>query len=349
MATLTSSASTQRRAPALSARGNQLDATALVCKAAGDGLRLQILQVLQNDAFGVLELSRIFVMPQPGLSHHLKILANAGLVATRREGTCVFYRRALGGNENSCELRDALFAQLDRCALPRSIAARVQQVQLARAESSRAFFRRHADKFRAQQDLIAGYDQYGATVVEFIDAILPNGGGNALEVGPGEGELLIELARRFSTVTAIDNAQEMLSRSRLLTEQHRLANISFVHGDATAARQTGAKFNLITLNMVLHHTSSPSSVIAGLAALLKPGGSLVITDLCDHDQDWARSACGDMWLGFEPGQLTQWAQIHGLADGESLHVALRNGFRVQLRQFYNPASGQITSGDSLHE
>ncbi len=342
MTTLTSSSSTQRRALSPSARGSQLDATALVCKAAGDGLRLQILQVLQNDAFGVLELSRIFATPQPGLSHHLKILANAGLVVTRREGTYVFYRRALGGNEDSGELRDALFAQLDRCVLPPSIAARVQQVQLARAESSRAFFRRHADKFREQQDLIAGYGQYGATVVEFIDAISPRGGDNALEVGPGEGELLPALARRFIQVIAIDNAEEMLTRSRMLAQQHQLGNITFVHGDATAARQTGTKFDLITLNMVLHHTSSPSSVIADLAALLNPGGSLVITELCDHDQDWARSACGDMWLGFEPGQLTRWAQIHGLVDGDSLHVALRNGFRVQLRQFYNPASGQIT-------
>ncbi len=342
MAALTSSSSPLRRAPPTATGDNQLDATALLCKAAGDPLRLHILQVLRNDAFGVLELSRIFAMPQPGLSHHLKILSNAGLVGTRREGTFVFYHRALGGNQIPLALREALYAQLDRCVLPRHLAANVQQVQLTRAESSREFFRRHADKFRAQQDLIAGYSQYGATVVEFIDAILPRGGDNALEVGPGEGELLIELAQRFNQVTAIDNAQEMLNRSRLLAEQHQLANISFVHGDATTARQTGPKFNLITLNMVLHHTSSPASVIADLAASLQPGGSLVVTELCDHDQDWARSACGDLWLGFEPGQLTQWALMHGLSDGDSLHVALRNGFRVQLRQFYHPASGQIT-------
>ncbi len=342
MTALTSSSSPQRRAPPTATGDDPLDATALLCKAAGDPLRLHILQVLRNDAFGVLELSRIFAMPQPGLSHHLKILSNAGLVGTRREGTFVFYHRALGGNEVPVPLREALYAQLDRCVLPRDLAANVQQVQLTRAESSREFFRRHADKFRAQQDLIAGYGQYGATVVEFIDAILPRGGDNALEVGPGEGELLPELARRFTQVTAIDNAREMLTRSSMLAQQHKLDNIALVHGDSATARQTGARFDLITLNMVLHHTSSPASVIADLSALLKPGGSLVITELCAHDQDWARGACGDLWLGFAPDQLTQWALMHGLADGDSLHVALRNGFRVQLRQFYHPASGQST-------
>lgn len=330
-------------------RDAKLDTTAHLCKAAGDELRLQILRALKSDAFGVLELSRIFDMAQPGLSHHLKILANAGLVVTRREGTFVFYRRALGGSDGFGELRDALFAQVDRYALPDSVAARVEQVQLARVASSREFFRQHAEKFREQQDLIAGYGQYGATVVEFIDAICPTGGAAALEVGAGEGELLIPLARRFTRVTAIDNAPEMLARSRLLADQQKLHNITFNLGDTGDARSAAAQFDLITLNMVLHHTPSPATVLADLAALLKPGGSLVITELCGHDQDWARGACGDLWLGFEPEQLSQWAQGCGLVAGDSLHLALRNGFRVQISQFYNAAPGQITRGDSPHE
>jgi DNA-binding transcriptional ArsR family regulator len=43
----------------------------------------------------VLELCRIVEVRQSALSHHLKILAQAELVSTRREGNSIFYRRAL--------------------------------------------------------------------------------------------------------------------------------------------------------------------------------------------------------------------------------------------------------------
>ncbi len=70
-----------------------------LCKAGGDPLRLNILRALANDSFGVLELAQIFAIGQSGMSHHLKVLAQAGLVATRREGNAIFYRRALAHSE----------------------------------------------------------------------------------------------------------------------------------------------------------------------------------------------------------------------------------------------------------
>ena len=42
-----------------------------LCKALGDPLRIEILKVLQKDAFGVLELCSIFNVGQPAMSHHL--------------------------------------------------------------------------------------------------------------------------------------------------------------------------------------------------------------------------------------------------------------------------------------
>ena len=85
--------------------------------------------------------------------------------------------------------------------------------------------------------------------------------------------------------------------------------------------------------MVLHHTASPAAVLAQLAHTLVPGGSLLLTDLCAHDQAWAREACGDLWLGFAPSDLAGWAALAGLVEDHNLYLALRNGFRVQLRVF----------------
>ena len=67
-------------------REQQLDSLAAFLKAAGDPLRLEVLQVLGQNSFGVLELCEIMAMKQSGMSHHLKVLAQAGLVERRREG-----------------------------------------------------------------------------------------------------------------------------------------------------------------------------------------------------------------------------------------------------------------------
>ena len=75
----------------------QLDALANLCKASADPLRLQVLRGLKNESFGVSELCSIFDIRQPALSHHLKVLAGAGLVTTRREGNSIFYRRSEQG------------------------------------------------------------------------------------------------------------------------------------------------------------------------------------------------------------------------------------------------------------
>ena len=68
-----------------SIRPDDSDELAALCKAGGDPLRLNVLRALTNDSFGVLELAQIFAIGQSGISHHLKVLAQADLVATRRE------------------------------------------------------------------------------------------------------------------------------------------------------------------------------------------------------------------------------------------------------------------------
>ncbi|MGH8452778.1 ArsR/SmtB family transcription factor, partial [Pseudomonas sp.] len=80
--------------PVPAIRSEQSEDLAALCKASGDPLRLNVLRALASDSFGVLELAQIFAIGQSGMSHHLKVLAQAGLVATRREGNAIFYRRA---------------------------------------------------------------------------------------------------------------------------------------------------------------------------------------------------------------------------------------------------------------
>lgn len=302
--------------------------------AAGDRLRLGVLRALARDSFGVLELCQLFDIKQPSMSHHLKILSEAGLVAHRREGTNLYYRRAPAESPLVAEL----FNTLDATEPDSEIALRLEIVQAARAEASRRFFTEHGSEYRQHQDLIARLADYGPRVVERIAQLAP--GGVVLEIGPGGGELLPDLAGIASQVIALDASSEMLQQA----ERHVRAagtdrgNVRFVAGDtAIAASLQLPRADAVLMNMVLHHTARPAQVIADVAGLLAPGGTFVLTELCDHSQgEKAREVCGDVWPGFEPGLLTTWAEQAGLLPAREEYLAQRNGFRLQIREFTKP-------------
>ena len=309
---------------------------AALCKAAGDPLRLNVLRALTNDSFGVLELAQIFAIGQSGMSHHLKVLAQADLVATRREGNAIFYRRALPHTgQPGGRLHAAILDEVDMLALPGDVQSRIGLVHRQRANASQDFFARTAEKFRAQQDLIAGLAQYRESLLSLLDKLNFGPQATALEVGPGDGGFLPDLARRFRHVTALDNSPAMLEIARQLCAAQALANVELKLADVLNAVDVSA--DCVVLNMVLHHFAAPADALKQLATLLQPGGSLLVTDLCSHDQSWAKEACGDLWLGFEQEDLARWAIAAGLVPGESLYVGLRNGFQIQVRHFQRPA------------
>ena len=313
------------------------DALAAFCKAAGEPLRLNILRALSNDSFGVLELAHIFATGQSGISHHLKVLTQAGLVTSRREGNAIFYRRSLPQSQSPDELlHHALLSSLDDIPLPADVALRIKHVHAQRAEASQEFFERMAGDFQRRQDLIAGLPQFRDSLLALLDSLIFAVDATAIEVGPGDGGFLAELSSRFQQVRALDNSSQMLELARQTCTKHGLHNVQLqladaLHDDVAAA-------DCVVVNMVLHHFAVPADALCQLARLLKPGGSLLITELCRHDQDWAKQACGDLWLGFDQDELALWANAAGLIPSESLYLGLKNGFQIQLRHFAKPDS-----------
>jgi ArsR family transcriptional regulator, arsenate/arsenite/antimonite-responsive transcriptional repressor len=66
---------------------------ALVAKALGDPVRLQLVDVLRKHAgkVCVCELVPLFDLSQPTVSHHLKVLREAGIVGCERRGLWAYY------------------------------------------------------------------------------------------------------------------------------------------------------------------------------------------------------------------------------------------------------------------
>lgn len=321
------------------------DSLAALCKAGGDPLRLNVLRALASDSFGVLELAQIFAIGQSGMSHHLKVLTQAGLLATRREGNAIFYRRNLPqGDSLGGKLHEALLEEVDQLELTTEVQARIAAVHAQRSAASEDFFARMAGSFQARQDLLAGLPQYRDSVLTLLDALNFKPTATALEVGPGDGSFLPELASRFRHVVALDNSAAMLELARARCEQAGLNNVELKLADALHDECPPAE--CVVLNMVLHHLAAPGEALKQLARLVKAGGSLLITELCSHNQSWAREACGDLWLGFEQDDLARWADAAGLTPGESLYIGLKNGFQIQARHFSRPAADdRLTPGN----
>ena len=306
------------------------------CKATADLLRLDILKVLSRESLGVLELVQIFNCKQSLISHHLKILANAGLVLRRREGNSIFYRRANTiSSTEMAEMQKGLFNAIERTQLSLEAQQRLALIHDDRADKCQRYFRENANKFSQHQEQVAAYELYGPNAKELIASTIPldSTQNTVLEIGPGEGEFLVELSQLFKRVIALDNSSEMLNKAQELATSQNLTNIDFVHGDTRNNSLSEQQINCVVLNMVLHHVPSPVEVLFDIAELLDENGQLFITELCSHDQSWVKTSCGDLWLGFEPEDLSDWTRNAGFKEGESVYLAQRNGFRVQIRQF----------------
>lgn len=92
---------------------------ARLCQVLADPKRLRLLNELRQGERSVGELAAALQIAYPNVSQHLNVMRDAGLVATRRAGTSVFYRLAYPRIAEACDIvHEILRAQLaDAAAL----------------------------------------------------------------------------------------------------------------------------------------------------------------------------------------------------------------------------------------
>ena len=69
---------------------NAMDA-AVICKALGDSNRIRIVKLLTQGELCGCKLLEYFNITQPTLSHHMKVLAECGLICSRKEWKNTYY------------------------------------------------------------------------------------------------------------------------------------------------------------------------------------------------------------------------------------------------------------------
>jgi ubiquinone/menaquinone biosynthesis C-methylase UbiE len=98
--------------------------------------------------------------------------------------------------------------------------------------------------------------------------------GRALDVACGTGRLAAILAELGHEVTGVEPSPAMLARAA-----SKPLDVSWVRGDARALPFGDASFDLATCGLALTHVQDLREPIAEMARVLRPGGSVVLSDI----------------------------------------------------------------------
>ena len=103
-----------------------------------------------------------------------------------------------------------------------------------------------------------------------------------LEVGCGPGHLSIRLARQHGlNVTGLDLDPAMIERARANADRSEDSDErgpSFLVGDVAALPFPDEAFDLVVSTMSMHHWADPTSGMAEIDRVLRPGASALIWD-----------------------------------------------------------------------
>jgi len=284
------------------------------------------MRVLSKEALNVSELTAILGLAQSGVSRHLGLLRDAGLVVEERAGAFTWYRLApelAGGGDGagsrgerlrakdaplarSSDLWRWLRTEFDRpSAATRADDARLEEVRRLRKEN---FSQHGAGQERGQ--LVPG--RSWAAWARALGLLLPPM--DVADLGCGEGYLTIEAARWARRVIAVDRSADVLARARAAAVRRRVSNISWKRGLLEKLPLADSCVDLALLSQALHHADDPARALAEAIRILRPGGRVLVLDLREHGEAWVQSTLGDRWLGFDQETFRRMLADAGFSD-----------------------------------
>jgi SAM-dependent methyltransferase len=99
-----------------------------------------------------------------------------------------------------------------------------------------------------------------------------------LDVACGPGILACAFARVAKHVTGIDITPAMLENARALQTAQRLTNLTWDLGDAAPLPYRDGAFSMVTSRFAFHHFLEPRAVLAEMARVCAPGGTVLLID-----------------------------------------------------------------------
>ena len=276
-------------------------------------LRLRLLALAAEEELAVGELAELLGESQPNVSRHAASLKQAGLIAVRRHGTRALLRTS-DEARSDLVVADALASGRALCVADESL-AKISEVVRARDSAAREFFSRPAAAH--VQNMPSELGAYLAALGQLLPRC-----SLAIDAGTGDGGLLDVLAPVFERVIAVDRSEAQLCRAKERVALRGYANVVFLEGeldDAGVVSAAGVGADAVFAVRVLHHAPSPAKTVEELARLCAPGGAVIVLDYAAHEDESMREQA-DLWLGFEPVELSRFARSAGLVESRVTQV-----------------------------
>lgn len=276
--------------------------------ALGDATRSRMLLLLERHELTVGELCAVLQLPQSTVSRHLKTLADASWVSSRRDGTSRYYTLALDERDDqSRRLWTLLRDQVRATPGADQDARRLKAVLNTRQTKSQQFFESAAAQWDKLRQELFGRALHFQAIPALLDRHWVVG-----DLGCGTGELTAALAPFVANVIAVDRSGDMLrAAERRLRDA---SNVEVRKGELEALPIDGGELDAATLILVLHHLPDPSAALREAARVLKTGGRVLVADMLPHDREEYRQQMGHVWLGFGEDQVRRLFAAAGFDD-----------------------------------
>jgi ArsR family transcriptional regulator len=265
--------------------------------ALADATRSRMLLVLERHELTVSELCAVLQLPQSTVSRHLKTLADAEWVSSRRDGTSRYYTLALDDRGPATRrLWSLLREQVSLTPGADQDARRLRSVLGRRQSKSQEFFASAAGQWDRLREELFGRSSYLHALPGLLDPDWVVG-----DLGCGTGQVAAALGPFVKEVIAVDRSADMLQAARRRLRD--IANVDVRRGELEALPIQDSVLDAATLLLVLHHLPDPAEALAEAARVLRPGGRLLISDMLPHDREIYRQQMGHVWLGFSEETL----------------------------------------------
>lgn len=268
-------------------------------KALSDETRIRLVNILLHHELKVGELVNILEMGQSRISRHLKILADAGMVKSLKEGVWGFYSIAeTGPGRRFIEAVSHVFQ--DEQMLERDL-ERARQIIEARSRNTMRFFDHIASRWdMLKREIIGSFDLQKEI---FKDTGRYEVG---VDLGCGTGELLAAMKNHADKVIGVDSSPRMLEEARKRFSGKADGNIDIRLGEIEHLPMGDNEAHLAVISLVLQYLDEPGAAVSEVGRILKPGGEFVLAEFKQHEQEPLKTVYGVKWLGFDKNSVQSW-------------------------------------------
>lgn len=278
--------------------------------------------VLLHHELNVNELVTVMDMGQSRISRHLKILSEAGLLASRRDGLRVFYSAREDGP--GAEMLQALSPLLaDEPAFEDDLVRAARTIDQRTQDTQRFFNSIAAEWDHLRGEVLGGIDLAGEVAGQMAGQQV------AVDLGCGTGQMLPALLQKAEQVIGVDSSPKMLEQARQrFASDGRRVSLRIGELEHLPLRDGEADFAMACL--ALHHLARPQDGLSEAHRVLQAGGRLVVVEFEQHHNEQMRTRYGDHWLGFAPQRLAGWLEQTGFTLQKTKRLPAKQGLAVQI-------------------